>query len=315
MPSSTTSADEKRQRKKLQNRINQRARRLRLKAGQHKEQTARPYSVHRWRVSEYETSPSSSSSTSSLTKHNSQTLSQTQTKHSPSLTPPTSSISINISPDHHLLHLITHNVFRALYSNKTLLYALSTSHIPGPNPNESIQIIHDGLIFPIYATLIPNSYPSPSPPIPTSLFPTPSQQNLIHCSWIDLVPFPRMRENLIAWEACFDHEEFVRDIVGGYIMEKWELRRGSDIDMGVMGMGRMLSVECDDDGDDDDEVTGNARNGWIVWGEPHCKESWEVTPGFLRKWGWVVQGCVEEVVECSNRWRVRRGEGVIRVVY
>ncbi|GFN18691.1 hypothetical protein AtubIFM55763_007627 [Aspergillus tubingensis] len=310
MPSSTP-ADEKRQRKKLQNRVNQRARRLRLKSNhqQHKDQPTRPYSVHRWRVSEHETS----SPSTSLTKSHSHNLSkiQSQTPTEPSI--PTSSSTTSIPPDH-LLHLITHNVFRALYTNKTLLYNHSTALLPGPTPNSSIHLIHEGLIFPIYAATIPNSHPSP---IPASLFPTPSQRTLTHYSWIDLVPWPRMRENLIRWEMCFDHGEFVRDLVGGYVMEGWELfdggLKGGGEDVNGRIGGRVV-VEVDEDDDGDGEVSGNARNGWIVWGEPHCKESWEVTPGFLRKWGWVVEGCVEEVVRWSNYWRVGRGEGEIRVV-
>ncbi|PWY81066.1 hypothetical protein BO83DRAFT_414360 [Aspergillus eucalypticola CBS 122712] len=288
MPSSTP-ADEKRQRKKLQNRVNQRARRLRLKNTyqQHKDQPTRPYSVHRWRVSEHETSPSSSSSSlsTSLTKHHSHTPFQ------PSLNTQNYTLSStpnppSIPPDH-LLHLITHNVFRALYTNKTLLYNHSTALLPGPTPNSSIHFIHEGLIFPIYAITIPNTCPSP---IPASLFPTPSQRTLTHYSWIDLVPWPRMRENLIKWEMCFDHGEFVRDLVGGYVMEGWELFDGGSKGDGNGRIGGRVVVEVDGDDGDDGEVSENARNGWIVWGEPHCRESWEVTPGFLRKWGWVVEG-------------------------
>ncbi|GLA95234.1 hypothetical protein AtubIFM57143_002239, partial [Aspergillus tubingensis] len=265
MPSSTP-ADEKRQRKKLQNRVNQRARRLRLKSNhqQHKDQPTRPYSVHRWRVSEHETS----SPSTSLTKSHSHNLSkiQSQTPTEPSI--PTSSSTTSIPPDH-LLHLITHNVFRALYTNKTLLYNHSTALLPGPTPNSSIHLIHEGLIFPIYAATIPNSHPSP---IPASLFPTPSQRTLTHYSWIDLVPWPRMRENLIRWEMCFDHGEFVRDLVGGYVMEGWELfdggLKGGGEDVNGRIGGRVV-VEVDEDDDGDGEVSGNARNGWIVWGEPH----------------------------------------------
>ncbi|PYH35233.1 uncharacterized protein BO87DRAFT_415426 [Aspergillus neoniger CBS 115656] len=259
MPSCTP-ADEKRQRKKLQNRVNQRARRLRLKSNhqQHKDQPTRPYSVHRWRVSEHE----ASSPSTSLTEYHSHTLPQTQSQTPIEPSIPTSSFTTSIPPDH-LLHLITHNVFRALYTNKTLLYNHSTALLPGPTPNSSIHLIHEGLIFPIYATTIPNTCPSP---IPASLFPTPSQRTLTHYSWIDLVPWPRMRENLIRWEMCFDHGEFVKDLVGGYVMEGWELfdgLKGQDVN-GRIG-GRVV-VEVDDD---DGEVTGNARNGWIVWGEPH----------------------------------------------
>jgi hypothetical protein len=36
-------------------------------------------------------------------------------------------------------------------------------------------------------------------------------------------------------------------------------------------------------------------------------QSWEATPGFFAKWAWAVEGC-EELVETSNRWRMKRGE-------
>lgn len=52
--------------------------------------------------------------------------------------------------------------------------------------------------------------------------------------------------------------------------------------------------------------------GLIVWGEPHEIQNWEATPGFLAKWAWAVEGC-EELVEISNRWRMRRGEDPMRL--
>lgn len=63
--------------------------------------------------------------------------------------------------------------------------------------------------------------------------------------------------------------------------------------------------------DADDGVTAG-RKGLIVWGEPHEIQSWEATPGFLAKWAWAVEGC-EELVEISNRWRMRRGEDPMRL--
>jgi hypothetical protein len=63
---------------------------------------------------------------------------------------------------------------------------------------------------------------------------------------------------------------------------------------------------------DDDEITAT-RNGLIIWGEPYRAESWEATPGFLRKWAWAVVGC-EELIASTNRWRGVRGEGPVRVL-
>ncbi|OJJ58806.1 hypothetical protein ASPSYDRAFT_126258, partial [Aspergillus sydowii CBS 593.65] len=113
--------------------------------------------------------------------------------------------------------------------------------------------------------------------LPNALVPTETQRRRIHVKWINTIPFPRMRENLIQWEQHFDHLDFARD------------------------------------GDDtlDDEVT-TGRKGLILWGEPHRVENWEVTPGFLRKWMWTMEGC-NELIESTNRWRRVRGEEPIRI--
>lgn len=47
--------------------------------------------------------------------------------------------------------------------------------------------------------------------------------------------------------------------------------------------------------------------GMLIWGEPWRIDGWEVTEGFLRKWGWLLKGC-DEMIEASNRWRGLRGE-------
>lgn len=54
------------------------------------------------------------------------------------------------------------------------------------------------------------------------------------------------------------------------------------------------------------------RRGLILWGEPYQRDSWEVTPGFLKKWWWVMKGC-GELVESTNRWRTVRGEKPLRM--
>ncbi|KAH6691442.1 hypothetical protein F5X68DRAFT_201914 [Plectosphaerella plurivora] len=44
----------------------------------------------------------------------------------------------------------------------------------------------------------------------------------------------------------------------------------------------------------------------IAWTDPWSPGGWEVTEPFLRKWGWIVRGCVE-LQEGTNTWRSRRG--------
>ncbi|KAF3360540.1 hypothetical protein VdG1_01500 [Verticillium dahliae VDG1] len=45
----------------------------------------------------------------------------------------------------------------------------------------------------------------------------------------------------------------------------------------------------------------------ILWGEPWDIKGWEASAAFLRKWGWITQGC-PELIEGTNYWRRIRGE-------
>jgi len=45
----------------------------------------------------------------------------------------------------------------------------------------------------------------------------------------------------------------------------------------------------------------------IVWGSPWDPQGWEASVAFLRKWGWLINGCLE-VLEATNVWRQKRGE-------
>ena len=55
---------------------------------------------------------------------------------------------------------------------------------------------------------------------------------------------------------------------------------------------------------------GRECNGAMVWGDPWDLGNWEVSEGFVGKWGWLLKGC-QELVEATNYWRGRRwGEEV-----
>ncbi|KAH6723473.1 hypothetical protein BKA61DRAFT_586519 [Leptodontidium sp. MPI-SDFR-AT-0119] len=45
----------------------------------------------------------------------------------------------------------------------------------------------------------------------------------------------------------------------------------------------------------------------IVRGEPWDPRSWEVSTGFLRKWGWILKGC-PDILEATNYCRHNKGE-------
>ncbi|KAL3455220.1 hypothetical protein BJX64DRAFT_78005 [Aspergillus heterothallicus] len=105
--------------------------------------------------------------------------------------------------------------------------------------------------------------------LPEKMRPTELQRRSVHHTWIDLFPCPVMRDNLIRRGNDWDDEELCVDIMGYW----------------------------------DGNSTG--PHGLIVWGEPGDTASWEVTEGFLSKWGWLVRGCVE-LMRSTNYWRAKR---------
>lgn len=250
-----------------------------------------------------------------------------------------------ISPDHHLLRIIQINVLRGLMQNETCLRRF-TSYANfekpliacGINPDldgSSILMLRAPAITTATGTESTQSKDKKKEDysvLPNALVPTETQRRRIHVKWINTIPFPRMRENLIQWEQHFDHLDFARDVIGAFAEDERKSYRtlagrypsfgsgsgpgagagaGSDLVDGVSL--RHLPVGPALQGDDtlDDEVT-TGRKGLILWGEPHRVENWEVTPGFLRKWMWTMEGC-NELIESTNRWRRVRGEEPIRI--
>jgi len=135
-----------------------------------------------------------------------------------------------------------------------------------------LNILHT---IPTECSIALNLGPSYDPPetIPPTLYPTATQLAIPHEPWIDIYPCAQMRDNLILNEGNYDPDELCFDTAGGL----WE-------------------------GFDYVEV-----RGMMIWGEPWNEDGWEVTQGFVDKWGWILKGC-DEMIEISNRWREGRGE-------
>ncbi|CAG8026624.1 unnamed protein product [Penicillium olsonii] len=106
--------------------------------------------------------------------------------------------------------------------------------------------------------------------IPASLQPTEYQRRVPHHPWLDFFPFHNMRDNLIAIQDTIDDDDLCHDL-----MAFWDTR--------------------------------NTGASLLVWGPSWEPENWEVTPAFLLKWGFLLKGC-EELVINTNRWRAKRGE-------
>lgn len=119
----------------------------------------------------------------------------------------------------------------------------------------------------------PAHQPLPLSTCPKDLRPTAVQKRFAHHPWIDLIPFPRFRDNMIlAVEAdMLDEDELCLDV--------------AVLETAIVGDNPAL----------------------IVWGDSWDYRGWEVSPAFFRKWGWLLQGC-PEVLEGTNYWRAKRGE-------
>ncbi|CEF76582.1 hypothetical protein FGSG_08284 [Fusarium graminearum PH-1] len=118
-------------------------------------------------------------------------------------------------------------------------------------------------------------YPSNPECIPAALLPTLLQQTVPHGDWIDLFPSPEGRDNLIHATGTFDEDDLWADCIGGLY-----------------------------EGYPDDEME---KRGMIAWSPPWDISGWEMSPGFVEKWGWLFKG-LSGPMEATNRWRVERGE-------
>lgn len=206
----------------------------------------------------------------------------------------------NPSPlQNHLLNLIHFNVLRAVFSNKFTMMRLVEYFQVGNRPDEPKVPYLEGT-YPTHAIIKPKTSN-----IPVSLYPTQLQTITEHPTWIDSLPFPNMRDNLIKWEGQYDHQDLAQDLIGDLLdITAFYKSRNAEISH----TARRLSSSHDGE-----EDLAAIRTGLIVWGEPHDPNSWEVTPGFLRKWWWALKGC-PELMASSNRWRQDRGEKPLPVL-
>lgn len=153
-----------------------------------------------------------------------------------------------------LLTLIQFNVFRAFVSNTA-----------------SVQFTMDWLKQDATSPwLVKRPEALSSTKCPPDLKPTVLQTTVPHHPWIDLIPVPKIRDNLLLAEGQYDEDELCNVIL-------------------------------------DFHDVPNEKSGLIVWGEPWDSAGWEISENFLTHWAWVIRGC-DEIQRSTNRWRRRRGE-------
>ncbi|MCJ1389201.1 hypothetical protein MMC18_002056 [Xylographa bjoerkii] len=165
-------------------------------------------------------------------------------------------MSFPLSADHCLITIVQYNVVRAMLFNMSILSMMDRLPL---GCGHSLEIPRFGAI--------------PSDIIPSDLQPSPLQKSIPHQFWIDAIPFPKVRDNLILMSGKYDSDDLFYDLGQGLY-----------------------------EGFDDAE-----RRGYLVWGDSWSAHGWEVSEGFVRKWGFLLVGCAD-VIESANRWREIRGE-------
>ncbi|KIL93793.1 hypothetical protein FAVG1_02354 [Fusarium avenaceum] len=178
----------------------------------------------------------------------------------------------------------------ALASKTYLDYTMNAprlSHLPFLiTLNVNIAIAKNATLMGFDRTLMcldesisPFNHNGPVPPSfnpPKLLEPTQVQREVLHHPWLDIFPFPRFRDNMIraVGAGLLDDDELCKDLAEA----------------------NLDNVE---------------KPSLIVWGDASLPHSWEVSPWFVRKWGWLLQGC-PEMLEVTNKWRHSRGERMLQ---
>jgi hypothetical protein len=190
----------------------------------------------------------------------------------------------------HLLYLVNYNAFRGLFLNKVTLSKMAGHISVTPERTQKVNIMM-GMKQDAICVALDRS-------MPPHLRPTALQSRIVHANWIDFIPFPRMRDNLIMRQGEFNHRIFMSDVVGTLLEDVMLNKYGEGT--GPRGPRLKSCGKASDFASD--------RRGMIIWGEPHWTESWEVTAEFLQTWGWAAEGC-HELMKSTNQWRALRGEG------
>lgn len=167
-----------------------------------------------------------------------------------------------LSADHCLITLVQYNVVRALLHNMSLLSLLH--HLP-PGCRSAFGLSEIDVIA--------------AKDIPSNLQTTSLQRSRPPPFWVNALPFPKLRDNLILMADTYDSRELL-------------------LDLGLKVYEGFNDIE---------------RCGFLIWGDPWLATSWEVSEGFVRRWGFLLKGC-PEVVDSADRWRLLRGEERLVVV-
>jgi hypothetical protein len=115
--------------------------------------------------------------------------------------------------------------------------------------------------------------PAPPNAAPPALQATDLQRTVPHELWIDTIPYPVLRDNIIRNQDEINVDALCDDFVGGMY----------------------------------DGLSEIGSRGLILWGEPWSGDGWEISEGFARKWSFLLRGC-DDLIKSTNSWRETRDE-------
>ena len=118
------------------------------------------------------------------------------------------------------------------------------------------------------------------------LRPSSEQITVEHHPYIDILPFPTLRKNLIIQQEEIDRDEFFHDVLTGLVC--W----------GGAGIGRK---------------DREASTGYASTGTPWDVRSWEAKAWFLRKYWTLLGGEDGELVRQSEWWRSMRDDDTLKM--
>lgn len=118
------------------------------------------------------------------------------------------------------------------------------------------------------------------------LRPSSEQITIKHHPYIDILPFPTLRKNLITHQEEFDEDEFFHDMLTGLVC--W----------GGAGIGRKDRADS---------------TGYASTGTPWDVRSWEAKEWFMKKYWTLLGGEDSELVRQSEWWRSIRGDDTLNM--
>lgn len=170
-----------------------------------------------------------------------------------------------------LLMLLYYNVFRAFSWNVQIL-GLDISQMSQEDYPSPFLSTHS------------NSENTAPMKLPKNLQPTEVQKKIYHHAGFDTFPCPVIRNNMIQHKMTEEEED--------------------ELCLDMQGLNRTTGG-IGNDPDAYSDLNEGHRSGITIWGDPWNLESWEISEYIALKYPWLVRGAVEAQVYTNARRRAR----------